>query len=130
MPRLPRLHVEGGCYHVVLRGNHRESIFSTAQDRLVLNAYVAEAIETYDSRIHAFCWMTNHLHALIQIGQQPLGVVVKRFAVRYSRYRHKNLRTTDHLFERRYKAWLVDVDTYFIALLRYIHRNPIERILQ
>jgi putative transposase len=126
MPRLPRLHVEGGCYHVVLRGNHRESIFSTSADRSILNEYVAESMEKYAARIHAYCWMTNHLHALIQIGQQPLGLVVKRFAMRYSRHRHRQLRTTGHLFERRYKAWLVDADTYFIALLQYIHRNPVE----
>jgi putative transposase len=126
VPRLPRLHVEGGCYHVALRGNHRESIFSTSEDRLALNCFVAEAIEKYESRIHAFCWMTNHLHALIQIGQHPLGLIVKRFAMRYSRYRHRNLRTTGHLFEQRHRAWLVDADTYFIALLRYIHRNPVE----
>lgn len=126
MPRPPRLHVAGGCYHVILRGNHRESIFSTATDRLVLNAYVAEAIEIYRARVHAFCWMTNHLHALIQVAELPLGLLVKRFATRYSRYRHKQLRTTGHLFERRYKAWLVDVDTYFLALLRYIHRNPMD----
>jgi REP element-mobilizing transposase RayT len=126
MPRLPRLHVPGGCYHVVLRGNHREAIFSSSEDRSILNAYVADAIECHAARIHAFCWMTNHLHALIQIGEPALGLIVKRFAMRYARYRHKQLRTTGHLFERRYKAWLVDTDNYFIALLRYIHLNPVE----
>ena len=30
------------------------------------------------------------------------------------------------LFERRYKAWLVDMDEYFLTLLRYIHRNPLK----
>lgn len=47
-------------------------------------------------------------------------------AMRYSRYRHKTLQTNGHLFERRYKAKLVDVDTYFLTLLRYIHMNPVE----
>ena len=46
--------------------------------------------------------------------------------MRYSRYRHKALRTTGHLFERRYKAKLVDVDAYFLTLLRYIHLNPVK----
>src|SRR5690606_13131652 len=26
MPRSPRLHVPGACYHVILRGNHREPL--------------------------------------------------------------------------------------------------------
>jgi REP element-mobilizing transposase RayT len=120
------LHVPGGCYHVILRGNHRENIFSCADDRLILNSIVADSIEKCDARVHAYCWMTNHLHAMIQIGDQPLGRIVQRVAMKYSRYRHKRLGTTGHLFERRHRAFLVDVDTYFLALLRYIHLNPVE----
>jgi putative transposase len=70
--------------------------------------------------------MTNHLHALIQIADLPLGTLMHQVARRYSCYRHRQLRTTGHLFERRYKAWLVDVDMYFVALLRYIHLNPLK----
>jgi putative transposase len=126
MPRPPRLHVPGGHYHVILRGNHREPLFSTPQDRCALNRILAEVVEGFQIRVHAFCWMTNHLHALIQVADRPLGESMKRVAMRYSRYRHKTLRTTGHLFERRYKAKLVDVDEYFLTLLRYIHRNPVK----
>lgn len=51
---------------------------------------------------------------------------MQRIARRYSRYRHRRLRTTGHLFERRYKAWLIDADSYFVTLLRYIHLNPVK----
>ncbi len=126
MPRLPRLHVPGGCYHVILRGNHREAIFGSDQDRIELSRIVAGALTRYQARLHAFCWMTNHLHALMQIGDEPLGKLMHNIARRYSRYRHRDLRTTGHLFERRYRAWLVDMDSYFLTLLRYIHRNPVK----
>ena len=126
MPRPPRLHVPGGCYHVVLRGNHREAIFSRPADRCALNEILAEVIERFSIRVHAFCWMTNHLHLLMQIAERPLGHVMQRIAMRYSRYRHRLLRTTGHLFERRYKARLVDVDAYFLTLVRYIHLNPVK----
>ena len=126
MPRLPRLHVPGGCYHVILRGNHREALFGCDEDRLVLNEILAEALTKQQARVHVFCWMTNHLHALIQIADSPLGTLMHQVARRYSRYRHRQLRTTGHFFERRYKAWLVDIDMYFVALLRYIHLNPLK----
>lgn len=126
MPRPPRLHVPGGCYHVVLRGNHQESLFGRAADRRVLNDIVAEALAKFDGRIHAFCWMTNHLHALVQVANSPLGKIVKCIATRYARYRHKALDTGGHLFERRHTAKLVDVDNYFLTLLRYIHLNPVK----
>jgi putative transposase len=125
MPRSPRLHVPGGFYHVVLRGNHREALFGTAGDRQVLNDIVADAISRHDAHVHAFCWMSNHLHALLQIGHSPLGGIMKRIAMRYARHRHKALRTTGHLFERRYRARLIETDRYFLTVLRYIHLNPV-----
>jgi putative transposase len=125
MPRPPRLHVPGGCYHVILRGNHREDLFATPDDRYALNEIIIDVLQRFNSRLHAFCWMSNHLHTLIQIGDRPLGKIMQRVAMRYSRYRHRALRTTGHLFERRYKALLVDVDNYFLTLLRYIHLNPV-----
>lgn len=126
MPRPPRLHVPGAVYHVILRGNHREALFGSEQDRIVLNEIVADVLGRCGSRIHAFCWMTNHLHALVQIAELPLGASMQRIAMRFSRYRHKALRTTGHLFERRHKAKLVDVDAYFLTLLRYVHLNPVK----
>lgn len=126
MPRPPRLHVPGACYHVVLRGNHQEPLFGRPADRRVLNAVVAEALAQFECRIHAFCWMTNHMHALVRVAEHPLGKFMHCIATRYSRYRHKALDTSGHLFERRYKGKLVDVDAYFLTLLRYIHRNPVK----
>jgi REP element-mobilizing transposase RayT len=92
----------------------------------VLNDIVADVIQRFGIRIHAFCWMSNHLHALVQIAERPLGAIVQRIAMRYSRYRHKAMRTTGHLFERRHKAKLVDIDAYFLTLLRYVHLNPVK----
>lgn len=126
MPRPPRLHVPGGCYHAILRGNHQEPLFGTARDRQVLNEIVADVLNRMNARIHAFCWMSNHLHLLIQVAERPLGEIMQCIAMRYSRYRHKVLDTTGHLFERRYKAKLIDVDEYFLTLLRYIHMNPVK----
>lgn len=126
MPRPPRLHVPGGCYHVILRGNHREPLFDDRADRRILNAIVGDVLSRFSARAHAFCWMTNHLHLLLQISDAPLGKLMQRIAMRYSRLRHRALRTTGHLFERRYKAKLVDVDAYFLTLVRYIHLNPVK----
>ncbi|HZF15093.1 MAG TPA: transposase [Steroidobacteraceae bacterium] len=125
MPRQPRLHVPGGHYHVVLRGNHREALFSTDGDRNVLDDIVADALPAFGARLHAYCWMTNHLHTLVQIADRPLGKLMQRIAVRYSRHRHRTLQTAGHLFERRHRAKLIDVDRYFHAVLRYIHLNPV-----
>jgi len=69
--------------------------------------------------------MTNHVHLLIQVTDQPLGRLMQRVGTRFARAIQRELRTTGHLFENRYHALLVDVDSYFLELLRYIHLNPV-----
>jgi putative transposase len=69
--------------------------------------------------------MSNHLHARVQIDHSPLDGIMQRIAMLYARHRHKTLRTTGHLFERRYRARLIRTDRYFLTVLRYIHLNPV-----
>lgn len=125
MPRPPRIHVDGGFYHVILRGNHREAIFFSHSDRDRFAALVAEVIERFRMRVHAYCWMTNHVHMLMQVSDAPLGRAMMRIASRYARTTQKHRPTTGHLFERRYRAILVDADSYLLELIRYIHLNPV-----
>jgi len=126
MPRPLRIHVPGGFYHVTLRGNHRQQIFFRPAHRRILECIVREAIARFDARVHAYCWMTNHIHLLIQVGDAELGRIMLRIASRYARIVQAALDTTGHLFERRYHAVLVDEDAYLITLLRYIHQNPLK----
>src|SRR5215207_5673600 len=126
MARQLRLHVPGGFYHVTLRGNHRQAIFFEESDRDLLDSIVAEVVASQNARIHAFCWMTNHLHAVIQVSNVRLGRVVLRIASKYARMVQRRLATTGHLFERRYHCVLVDAEEYLLTLLRYIHLNPIK----
>jgi hypothetical protein len=70
--------------------------------------------------------MTNHLHFLVQVSDQPLGAVMRDIASNYARAFQQRLQTTGHLFERRYHATLVDGDAYLMEVLRYIHLNPVK----
>jgi hypothetical protein len=69
--------------------------------------------------------MTNHVHMLIQVGDAPLGRLMLHIAGRYARRVQARLRTTGHLFEKRYYPVLVEADEYLLELLRYIHLNPV-----
>ena len=125
MPRPLRLHLAGGFYHVTLRGNHRQKLFALDADRFLLNAIVEFALQKYAARLHAYCWMTNHIHMLVQVGDEPLTALMRHIAAGYARAFQRKLETTGHLFERRYHAILVDADCYLLELLRYIHLNPV-----
>lgn len=64
MPRRLRLHVPGAGYHVVVRGNHQEDLFGSAEDRRVLNDIIGEPLPLYGARVHAFCWMAGQCSRL------------------------------------------------------------------
>ncbi len=125
MPRRLRTHVPGGFCHVTLRGNHRQPIFACDHDRDVLDSMVSDILSRLDTSIHAYCWMTNHLHLVVQVGNEPLSRMMQRLATRYARYFQKGIGTTGHLFERRYHAVLVRADEQLLAAVRYVHLNPV-----
>lgn len=125
MPRHRRQHVPGGLYHAVLRGNHRQAIFGSDDDHRQFEWFVAGAVQRYGASVHAYCWMTNHVHLAIRVAEAPLGAIMGIVASRYARAAQRAIPTTGHLFERRYHARLVDADRYLLALVRYIHLNPV-----
>ncbi|MFQ6004697.1 MAG: transposase [Woeseia sp.] len=126
MPRQPRLHVPGAIYHVMLRGNNCQDLFFCATDHIHLIQLVDRATSRLNAKIHAFCWMSNHIHLAIQISDEPLGRLIQWIASRYAYYINRRLGRTGHVFERRYRAILVYDDSYLLALVRYIHLNPVK----
>ena len=125
MPRKPRIHVPGGFYHVILRGNGRQNIFFAAADRDKWQDILQKGLGRYGHRIHAYCWMTNHIHMAVQASNQPLANFMGYSASSYARFINRVNRRPGHLFERRYRAILINSDEYLLELVRYIHLNPV-----
>jgi REP element-mobilizing transposase RayT len=125
MARKPRLHVPGGLYHVILRGNARQDVFFSPADRHFFYALLAEGVSRFGYRVHAFCLMSNHLHLALQAGEAGLSAGMQNLSFRYTRYLNARLGRVGHVFQGRFKAYLVDQDRYGLSLVRYIHLNPV-----
>jgi len=125
MARKPRIHMPGGYYHVMLRGNGGDDIFFSDADRCHFYLLMQEGVERFGHRVHAFCLMSNHVHLLIQVSEIPLSRIMQNLSFRYTRWINKRQRRTGHLFQGRFKAILVDADSYLLELVRYIHLNPV-----
>ena len=110
---------------MILRGNDRQDIFADDKDRLRLYAILDSARQRFIFKIHAFCLMTSHFHLELQISDVPLPKVMQCIAQRYVQWFNWRHHKTGHLFERRYKAILVDTDEYLKELAAYIHLNPV-----
>lgn len=119
-------HFPGAFYHVMLRGNRKQDIFIDDWDRRHLGELVGRGLDKYAGEVHAFCWMSNHLHLLTRVANAPVYRLVHYIATLYANYFNQRYELVGHLFQGRYRSRLVDHDGYFLQLLRYIHRNPCE----
>jgi REP element-mobilizing transposase RayT len=86
---------------------------------------MGEGIKKYNHRVHAFCLMPNHIHMAVQVGDIPLSRIIQNLSFRYTQWMNRRQDRVGHLFQGRYKAVLVDADSYLLELVRYIHLNPV-----
>ena len=88
-----------------------------------------ERLERYlrscEVRLWAYCLMPNHVHLLVETGPQPLSTLMQRLQQSYTQYFNRTHRKVGHLFQGRYKAIVCDKDRYLLALIRYLHLNPV-----
>jgi len=125
MARKPRIHFPGAVYHVILRGNAGQPTFFDEHDRYRLYLILQYVVEKFGCRIHCFCFMTNHIHLVIQTGDVSLSRIMQNISLRYTKWINFTQSRTGHLFQGRYKALLLDADSYLLELVRYIHLNPV-----
>ena len=125
MPRHPRIEFPGAIYHVTIRGNARQDIFSDDHDRERFLERLAESVDTYGVRLYLFCLMNNHVHLLLDTPGANLSRFMQSLETGYTVYRNLRYETVGHLFQGRYKAKLVEGDEYLLKLSRYVHLNPV-----
>jgi putative transposase len=125
MARRPRLHSPGSFHHVMLRGNGGQAIFADDADRHRLCELLADGVERFGHRIHAYCLMGNHVHLAIEVADVSLSRIVQNVAFRYTRSFNRRSRRTGHLFQGRFRSLELDRDAYLLELVRYVHCNPV-----
>lgn len=126
MPRPLRIEYQDAYYHVMNRGRGRQTIFHSDDYYQAFLKTLEEAHHRFELQILCYCLMSNHYHLLVKTPQANLGRVMRHINGQYTQ-RHNRLKKTDGpLFRGRYKAILVEADSYQLQLSRYIHRNPID----
>jgi putative transposase len=120
-----RVELAGGLYHVIVRGNERRNIFRDDSDRVRYLARLAFYREKFGFQLLAYCLMDNHVHLAVEMGKAPLSRIMAGVQSSYTQYFNRRHERCGHLFQGRYKAFLVEEDPYALALLRYIHENPV-----
>lgn len=128
MGRAPRIDVGDCVYHVINRANGRRRIFHNDADYLDFLYLLNEMRETFDIRILAFVIMPNHWHLLLYPKKDgDLGKALQWLGTAHARRHHARKGTIGegHLYQGRYKSFLVEEDHHLLTVLKYIERNPV-----
>src|SRR5947208_13493613 len=125
MARPLRVERAGAWYHITARGNERKAIYRDKRDYQHFCELLAETVERFRWRLHAYVLMPNHYHLLVQTSEPNLSASMQWLSVSYSVWFNLRHRRSGHLFQGRFKAIVVDAAVWGLALSRYVHLNPV-----
>lgn len=125
MARPYRIQGENCVYHITSRGDGRKPIFHKDQDYLKFLEYLKKSKDKFKFYLYAYCLMPNHYHLFIETTLANLSRVMHYINTSYTVYHNVKYSKCGHLFQGRYKSILVEADSYFLELSRYIHLNPV-----
>ncbi|ETX00569.1 REP-associated tyrosine transposase [Candidatus Entotheonella palauensis] len=125
MARPLRIEFPGALYHVTSRGDRQEPIYEDDDDRQMFLSILGEVVKEWNWLCYAYCLMSNHYHLLMETPDGNLSKGMRQLNGVYTQRSNRRHGRVGHLFQGRYKAILVDSDTYLLELSRYIILNPV-----
>ena len=125
MSRPLRIELAGGLYHVTSRGDRRENIYENDEDRKEWLAVLEKVCDRFNWRCHAYCLMDNHYHFVVETAEGNLSKGMRQLNGVYTQYLNRKYNRAGHVFQGRYKAILVEKESYLLELSRYVVLNPV-----
>lgn len=125
MPTKKREQSSANLYHVISRGNNKQWIFKTKEDKdkflEILYSYVKDEIVLY-----TWCVMDNHVHIIIQIPFNQLSKIIGHMNTTYTTYYKTKYNHTGHVFQGRFLSEPINTEEYLLQVIKYIHNNPLK----
>jgi putative transposase len=120
-----RIEYDGALYHVTSRGNERKPIFRNDTDRKLFLNILSQVTDRFNWICHAYCLMNNHYHLVIETPDGNLSNGMRQLNGIYTQAFNRRHHRVGHLFQGRFKAILVQRESYLLELCRYIVLNPV-----
>ena len=129
MPRKARKLSPTNIYHIMIRGNRKQDIFLEDEDRFRFIKILKKVKQKGEYELYAFCLMSNHVHLLIKEKNEQLSRIMKRINISYVNYFNQKYQQIGHLFQDRFKSEPIESEDYLLAVLSYIHNNPLNAFI-
>jgi putative transposase len=124
MPRKPRL-THPGYYHVISRGVERRDVFLETEDFEQFMDILQNVRKNYHIALHAFCLMNNHYHLLLETHDENISEAMRVLNSHYAAWFNRKYSRSGHLWQGRYKSYILFDDEHFWNVVKYIERNPV-----
>jgi len=125
MARPLRIEYPDALYHVTSRGNERRPIFRSDRDRKAFLQFLGMTVRRFGWSVTAWVLMTNHFHLIIQTPEPNLSRGMHWLNSAYAGWFNHEHERSGHLFQGRFKALLIEKESYFAEVLRYVALNPV-----
>lgn len=128
MPRPKRCCPGGNIFHVLNRGNGRQTLFSKPADYEAFMRVVQEALLVVPMRFLGYCLMPNHWHfvAWPELDDQLSEFMHQMTSTRVRRWQKAHhCEGEGHVYQGPFKSFPVESDEHLYTLCRYVERNPV-----
>jgi len=125
MARPLRIEYDGALYHVTSRGNERKPIFRDDADRKLFLKILSQVSDRFSWLCHAYCLMNNHYHLVIETPDGNLSKGMRQLNGVYTQVFNRRHHRVGHLFQGRFKGILVQKESHFLEVCRYVVLNPV-----
>ena len=126
MPRIARGLVDGFVYHVLNRGNGGQEVFQKDQDYAAFIDLMKEAKARYAVKMFAYCLMPKHFHmVVVPVQAEELNKSMQWLMTSHVRRYHRHYGTSGHIWQGRFKSFIIQEDNHLLTVLRYVEGNPV-----
>ncbi len=125
MARPLRIEYPGALYHITSRGNKQQDIFLMDNDRTLFLEVLNKVIKKRNWICHAYCLMGNHYHLMIETSEANLSAGMRDLNGEFTQWFNQEHNCVGHILQGRFKAFLIEKESYFLAVARYIVLNPV-----
>jgi putative transposase len=126
MPRIVRGLGDEVVYHVINRGNGRQEVFHKEGDYEAFMELMKEAKGRYPVKLYGYCLMPNHFHMAVRPQRgEGLSKWMQWLMTSHVRRYHRHYESSGHVWQGRYKSFMIQEDSHLLMALRYIEGNPV-----
>ena len=130
MPRSARVTMKKSCYHIITRGNQKQTVFKEPTDYQKYLLLITRYKNKFKFKLFCFCLMPNHIHLIIEVDNpEDLNKIMHGLNLSYTLYFNQKYKKVGHLWQDRFKSKIIEKDAYLIECIGYIESNPIRASL-